>query len=167
MGLFILLSILNPIIGLIERQITAEQLPAMASGADSPLTNTHVLSTANNVAEKRDQLTHDLYARDLCKQIRATVMSIDGVANAKVIVTLEPATPENKRVGNIKNVSIYIEPGVTNNEHTISKVTVDVSLPKATEESKPLPATVIDKTLRTITELYQLKPSQVEVMRMN
>ncbi len=167
MGLFILLSILNPIIGLIERQITAEQLPAMAAGADNTLTNAHVLSTANSVAEKRDQLTHDLYVSDLSKQIRATVMSIDGVANAKVIVTIEPATPESKRVGNIKNVLIYIEPGVTNNEHKIAKVTVDVSIPKATEESKTLSTTLIDKTLRAITELYQLKHSQVEVMRMN
>ncbi|MBP2634178.1 MAG: stage sporulation protein [Firmicutes bacterium] len=167
LGLFILLTILNPIIVFLESRLTADQLPAMAAQADTRKITADILSTVNNVADKREQLAYDLYARDLAKQIRATVMSIDGVANAKVLVTIEPSSPENKQAGKLKNVAIYIEPGLAKDERKIAKVTIDVAKPKSTEDQHELSAALIDKTTRTVTELYQLKSNQVEVLRMN
>ncbi|MBP2662191.1 MAG: stage sporulation protein, partial [Firmicutes bacterium] len=108
------------------------------------------------------------YVRDLSKQIRATVMAISGVADAKVTVNIETDTPQpNKKMGKIKNVVIYIEPGITANEQKIAKVTVGITIPEAAQESKLLSTVVVDKVTRAITELYQIKSSQVEVRRMN
>jgi len=168
MGLFIMLAILNPIIGVMERQLTVDQVPVLAARVDSSLANANVLNVANEVAGKRDQLARDLYVRDLSKQIRATVMAISGVADAKVTVNIETDTPQpNKKMGKIKNVVIYIEPGITANEQKIAKVTVGITIPEAAQESKLLSTVVVDKVTRAITELYQIKSSQVEVRRMN
>ena len=168
MGLFILLSILNPIISVIERQITADQLPVLATRVDSSLANAGVLHTANEVAGKRDQLARDLYVRDLSKQIRATVMAIDGVADAKVSVNIETDMSQaSKGMGKINNVVVYIEPGITANERKIAQVTVGVTIPEATQESRRLSTVVVNKVTRAVTELYQLRSSQVEVRRMN
>jgi len=169
MGLFIMLAILNPIIGVIEYQLTADQLPVMATRVDSNLATVDVLHATNNVAEKRDQLARDLYVKDLSRQIRATVMAVDGVANAKVVVTIDPGdTPQtSKGMGKLKNVVVYIEPGITANERKIPKVTVGVSIPEAAPEAKKLSAVVVDKVTRVVTELYQLRSSQVEVRWMN
>lgn len=168
MGLFIMLAILNPIIGVMERQLTVDQVPVLAARVDSSLANANVLNAANEVAGKRDQLARDLYVRDLSKQIRATVMAISGVADAKVTVNIETDTPQpNKEMGKIKNVVIYIEPGITANERKIAKVTVGITIPETAQESKLLSTVVVDKVTRVVTELYQIKSSQVEVRRMN
>ena len=168
MGLFIMLAILNPIIGFMEHQLTADQVPVLAARVDSSLANANVLHAANEVAGKRDQLARDLYVRDLSKQIRATVIAISGVADAKVTVNIETDTPQtSKEMGKIKNVVIYIEPGITANERKIAKVTVGITIPETAQESKLLSTVVVDKVTRAVTELYQLKSSQVEVRRMN
>lgn len=167
LGLFILLTILNPIIVFFENRLTPEQLPAMATKSDSGQITAEILSTVNNVADKREKLAYDLYTRDLSKQIKATVMSIDGVANAKVIINIEPSITGSKNTGKIKNILIYIEPGFTNSERKIAKVSVDVAKAKPTEEQHKLSATLVDKITRTVTELYQLKPNQIEILQMN
>lgn len=167
MGLFILLAILNPIIGLIEEQAVPSQLPALSRQTDSNTTNANIVMTANKVVENREKLANAIYVRDLSKQIKATVMSIDGVGDAKVIVTLEPAAAPSKRLDKIKTVVVYIAPGISSNEQKITKITVGITVPKSEETTTELSAALVDKTTRTITELYQLKASQVEVRRMN
>ncbi|CQR74053.1 Stage III sporulation protein AF (Spore_III_AF) [Sporomusa ovata DSM 2662] len=171
MGLFIMLAILNPIIGVIEHQVTADQLPVLAARVDSNLAAADVLQATNNVAEKREQLARDLYVKDLSRQIRATVMAVDGVADAKVVVTIDNGDtgPQktSKAMGKLKHVVVYLEPGITASERKISQVTVGVSISGAAPEAKKLPAVVVDKVTRVVTELYQLRSSQVEVRWMN
>ena len=96
-------------------------------------------------------------------------MAVDGVADAKAVVTIDPGDtpPTSKGMGKLKNVVVYIEPGITASERKISKVTVGVSIPEAAPEAKKLPAVVVDKVTRVVTELYQLRSSQVEVRWMN
>lgn len=168
MGLFIMLAILNPVLAVIERQTTTDQLPVLATRIDSNLATADVLLAANNVAEKREQLARNLYVRDLSKQIRATVMAINGVADAKVTVSIETNTPQiSKGMDKIKNVVVYIDPGITANEQKIAKVTVGLTGSETPQESRKLSTVMVDKVTRAVTELYQLRPGQVEVRWMN
>lgn len=167
MGLFILLAILNPIIGVLESQLAADQLPAIAMQTGGSLDDTGILNAANSVSGKRDQLARDMYIRDLSKQIRATIMALDGVADAKVTVEVESSSAQgSKGIGKIKNVVVFIKPGITADERKVAKVTIGSTQPEL-EESKRLPAAVADKAKRAVTELYQLRASQVEVKQMN
>ncbi|QDR80809.1 stage III sporulation protein AF [Sporomusa termitida] len=162
MGLFILLAILNPIISVLEDRLSADQIPALAQ-AGSTLSDTEILSAGTQAAGKRNQLVREIYARDLSKQIRAMVMAIDGVANAKVTVAIAETQPGSKEMGKINNVVVYIEPGFAADERKIAKVTIGEKPAEIPKESNKLPPAVINKVNRMVTELYQLKSSQVEV----
>ncbi|SDD36276.1 stage III sporulation protein AF [Sporomusa acidovorans] len=162
-GLFIMLAILNPVIDVIESKTAANQLPVLATGFDNEAVNTDILNAVNHVAEKRDLMARDLYIRDLSKQIRATVMAIDGVKDAKVTISLEPATAS---LSKIKNIVIYIEPGTTAEKGKIAKIAIGNASTETVQDSGNLPVTVVEKTKKTVAELYQLKTSQIDVKRM-
>jgi|GEM_PF-717708 len=165
MGLFIMLSILNPVISVIDRMRTAAQVPALASGISSGLSDSEIMDTAKQVAGKRDQIVQEMYERDLSKQIRATVLAVDGVADAIVIV--DAAQQGNKSRGKLNRVIVYVEPGITADERKIARVTIAQDAAEPAKESRNLSPPVTDKITRMVTELYQLKASQVEVQRIN
>lgn len=162
MGLFILLAILNPVISVLENRLSADQVPALAQ-VGSSLSDAEIVSAGSHVADRRNQLAREIYARDLAKQIRAMVMAIDGVANAKVTVAIADTQPDSKALGKINNVVVYIEPGFAADERKIAKVTIGEKSAEAPKVPNKLSPVVIDKVKRMVTELYQLKSSQVEV----
>ena len=163
MGLFILLAILNPVIGVLETKLSTDQIPALAQTGGT-LPDTEILTAGTQVAGKRNQLAQEIYARDLSKQIRAMVMAIDGVANAKVTVSVaDDAQSGGKAMGKINNVVVYIEPGIAADERKIDKVTIGSNTAEMPKQSNKLSPVIISKVKRMVTELYQLKSSQVEV----
>ncbi len=163
MGLFILLAILNPVIGVLETKLSTDQIPALAQTGGT-LPDTEILNAGTQVAGKRNQLAQEIYARDLSKQIRAMVMAIDGVANAKVTVSVaDDAQSGSKAMGRINNVVVYIEPGIAADERKIDKVTIGSNTAEMPRPPNKLSPVIISKVKRMVTELYQLKSSQVEV----
>lgn len=169
MGLFILLSILQPIIGLIDSRWTDDLQPALATRSVIQPNDTDILKATNHVIDRREQLARDIYIKDLTKQIRATVLAIDGVADAKVTVELDSTAGQgNKDIGRLKNVVVYIEPGITADDRRIAKITVGSSTSsEASEKPDQLSTTVISKIKRSVSELYQLRTSQIEVKRLH
>lgn len=168
MGLFIMLAILQPVIGIMENHWTESQLPALSTRSELNLTNGEILAATNHVARKQEQLARDQYLRDLSKQIRATVLAIDKVADAKVTVDLDETTlTGSKNIGKIKNVVIYIEPGTTADQRNFARISVGPNTLETSERAEKLHNEVIDKVKRAVSELYQLRSSQVEVKRLN
>jgi stage III sporulation protein AF len=95
-------------------------------------------------------------------------MAIDGVADAKVMVDIESGSAQgSKGVGKIKNVVVYIEPGITADERKVTTVTIGPKVLESAKESGKLSTAVVDKAKRAVTELYQLRSSQVDIKRMN
>lgn len=169
MGLFIMLTILQPVIEIMENKWTKDLQPALATRSESRPDD--ILHAANHAVDKREQLARDIYKRDLAKQIRATVLAIDGVADAKVTVDLDSTDEQgskDKSIGRIKNVVIYIEPGITADERKIEKITVGgPAVREASKNPEQLSTAVTDKVKRTVSELYQLKTGQVGVKRLH
>ncbi len=166
MGLFIMLAILNPVISVIEKGWASDQLPALATRTENSL-DLNILSAANNVAGKREQIARDMYIRDLSKQIRATVLPIDGVADAKVTVNIDTESDQkSKSIGKIKNVVVYIEPGIPA-ERKVAKITINHSAAEEANDSEKLPSALVTKVKKSISELYQIKGNQIEVKRLN
>jgi stage III sporulation protein AF len=167
LGLFIMLAILQPVIGVLEKTWTQEQLPVLAGLSGNKLTDTEILNAASHAAGRREQLARDIYTRDLSRQIRATILAIDGVADAKVTIAFEENNQqETKAVGKIKQVLVFIKAGATTDERKIAKIAIS---PSEAAEKKPasLSAEIIDKANRAVAELYQLKISQIIIKPMD
>lgn len=155
LGLFIMLAILRPVIGVLERTWTQDQLPVFSKLGNNNLTDTAILNSATIAAGKREQLARDMYSRDLARQVRATVLAIDGVADARVSLEFEESSQqESKIAGRIKNMLILIKYAATSKERQVARIEIK---PGGLTEKEParLPQEVVEKVKRSVAELYQ------------
>lgn len=159
MGLLILLAILNPVVDALQSRF-APEVPALG-GQGGPAAD-RVRNGAEAVVRERDRLAVELYKRDLARQIRAVVTAVDGVADARVAVTVAQAAG---RAGALEKVVVYVQPGVDGGERKPAKITVGGGGGEA--RGAELRTALRDKIARTVSELYQLPAAQVEVTRMN
>jgi stage III sporulation protein AF len=155
MGLFIMLAILNPIIGVVQHHLTSiNQIPALST--NSEISNV-ITNEVNHVTNERDKLSLELYKKELSQQIRILIIAMDGVADANVAVEINSNTTNG-----VKSIVVYIKPGIsTKNEKvaSIKKITIDKQSGK-TEESY---AGLKERITEMITELYQIPKEKVDI----
>jgi stage III sporulation protein AF len=155
MGLFIMLAILNPIIGVVQHHLTSiNQIPALST--NSEISNV-ITNEVNHVTNERDKLSLELYKKELSQQIRILIIAMDGVADANVVVEINSNTTNG-----VKSIVVYIKPGIsTKNEKvaSIKKITIDKQSGK-TEESY---AGLKERITEMITELYQIPKEKVDI----
>lgn len=160
MGLFIMLAILNPLINVLHSQILPE--PVTVFGTPSGKA-TEIERASQAAAKGRNQLTHEMYRQDLAKQIRALLMAIDGIAEVRVAV--DTNNEEGSRnIGAIKSITIYVQPGLSNQDRKVAKVSINSP---SNADRLELPTTIRDKIRRAITELYNIREDQLNIQRLN
>ena len=159
MGLLILLAILGPVVDILQSR-AAPEVPALA-GQSGPAAD-RVRSGTEAVVRERDRLAVELYRKDLARQLRAVVASVDGVADARVAVEL--AQDAGGRAGALGKVIVYVQPGLTADDRKVARISLGKSGEARTAELRPV---LRDKIVRTVCELYQLSAAQVEVAKMN
>lgn len=159
MGLLILLAILTPVVDALQSRRVPE-VPTLG-GQISP-TADRVRSGTEAVVRERDRLAVGMYKKDLARQIRAVVTAVDGVADARVAVTV--AQDKGGRTGALDKVVVYVQPGLASADRTAVRIVASAGGETRAAELRPA---LRDKIARTVCELYQLPPAQVEVMRMN
>jgi stage III sporulation protein AF len=163
MGLFIMLSILNPLINVLHSQI----LPEPVAVFGNPATRASEIERASQDAAKgRSQLTHEMYRKDLAKQIRALVMAVEGVAEVRVAVETNDEEG-SKNIGAIKKIVLYVQPGLTSTNSKIKKVSIDTTNTAAADNRPELSSATRDKIQRVITELYPIREDQLTIQRLN
>lgn len=155
MGLFIMLAILNPIIGVVQHHLTSiNQIPALST--NSEISNA-ITNNVNHVTNERDKLSLELYKKELSQQMRILIMAMDGVADANVVVEIN-----NNTANDVKRIVVYIKPGVsTKNEQvaSIKKITISQQIGKADELHVGLKGRITEM----ITELYQIPKEKVDI----
>lgn len=155
MGLFIMLAILNPIIGVVQHHLTSlNQIPALST--NSEISNV-ITNDVNHVTNERDKLSLELYKKELSQQMRILIMAMDGVADANVVVETNSNTAND-----VKRIVVYIKPGIsTKNEkvESIKKITISKQIANAEE----LHAGLKGRITEMITELYQIPKEKVEI----
>lgn len=155
MGLFIMLSILNPVIDILQDHFTSSQVPVLsANTANSKV----ILDNVKNVTHDREQLTTEIYQKELAQQIKVMVTALDGVADAKVVVVTNHSK-DNKLSNIISNVVVYVTPG---NGATSSKI-VKVEIGQQPEKTADLNAQLQNKIKSLISEFYQLPKEVIEI----
>ncbi len=156
MGLFIMLSILNPIINVLQKQWLPEEVTVFRPSEES---SANIKQAVNRAIKTRDEITLAQYRSDLARQIRAIVVALDGVAEAKVIVETE-----NTAKGTLKGiqaVTVYVEPGTNKADRKVAMVTIGSSQEK--QQPGEIPAHTVQKIRQVITELTGLGNRQIEI----
>ncbi|KYZ77526.1 hypothetical protein AXX12_05315 [Anaerosporomusa subterranea] len=153
MGLLIMLAILNPVIGFLERAPSNSDVTALAPRLSG---TAPVEEAAKAATGKRDQLIKDVYRRDLSKQMQSLVMGIEGVAQANVEVEL---SADQGGLTKISQVTVNVRPGAT--KKAVRKVVIGVA-PSAPDLQQETVITI----QRRLGELYQLQARQIIVKSM-
>lgn len=155
MGLLIMLAILNPAIDLVQGNWTVGDMPTLAAGGQK---QADIIQSANTAAVERERITKEIYKRDMSKQLRALIMAIDGVSEARVAIELQEK-PEAGATGAIKAITLYVKPGNVSRSGTINKVSVKTSEHPELE----LNDAVRNKIKNMLTELYHLRGDQIDI----
>ena len=149
MGLFIMLAILNPVMGILEEYVMPGQVPALSTLS---MEHDDISSKAKKLAVDRNKIASEMYKKELAQQIRATVLAVEGVQDATVEVEVES---EGTFAGAIKKLIIYVKP-ITQEKQKIQI--------KATHAEETLLSPKLDaKITNTIAAFYQIKPNQIMV----
>nr|WP_092067321.1 stage III sporulation protein AF [Dendrosporobacter quercicolus]NSL46523.1 stage III sporulation protein AF [Dendrosporobacter quercicolus DSM 1736]SDL54182.1 stage III sporulation protein AF [Dendrosporobacter quercicolus] len=159
-GLLITLAILNPVLDVVQNNWSAQQVPALSTNSTS---SQSVISQANKIAGEREQLAVETYKKELGRQIKATVSALGGVADVQVAVSL--ADRKNSKFdGRIDRVTLYIKPGVSGETSRIEPVTAG---PADSGKSGELSEQLKTKISKTVGELYQVSPQQLEIKHLH
>ena len=157
MGLLVMLTILNPVVEFIQSRSMPEQVPALGrrftAGADQVPENTAA------IADQKNRLAMEIYKKDLAKQIRAVVLAMDSVADARVAVELKN-DGDGRSSGALDKVKVWVQQGTNTAGQKIQPVSI-----VGGSDTRPaeLSALLKEKITRTVRELYQLRDSQVEI----
>lgn len=161
MGLLIMLAILNPVILVIGNPLSLEQ-SMVTIGGSSGLKAAEVLNSASKITQTREELTRNIYCAEMAKQIKALVMTVEGVTDAGVKVELQEHRPDAK-MSLINKVTIYVDTGFQRPQK-IAKISIINTQENLANE---LRADIIDKIKRVLMEFYGLNNRQIEVRKMN
>lgn len=154
MGLLIMLAILNPIMGYLERIPGGTDVAVLApqsTGSDI------IEKTAQAALRKRDAIVKEMYCRDVAKQMQSLVMNVDGVADARV--TVESAETKNGLM-TVKQVTVEVIPGIS--KGAVQKVAIG----RLQAETPQLREETVAKIQLRLSELYQLRAQQILVKPM-
>lgn len=158
MGLFIMLAILNPIIGVVQQYSSTKQIPALSTNSESSVS---IINEVNGIASEREKLSLELYKKELSQQMRILIMAIDGVADANVVVDIKTINKGNA-TNAINSVVVYIKPGNSAKNvkvATIAKISIGDENGKTEELHTDLKKRIMDM----ITELYQIPKGKIEI----
>lgn len=155
MGLFIMLSILNPIIDVVQNHLTPSQVPVLSGSSAS---STVILNNAQTVAQEREQLSAEIYKKELAQQMKVMITALDGVADAKVVVDTNRSN-NNKLSNVINSVVVYVTPGNAANGSKIAKVSIGQQLVGTADLNVDLQK----KIKNLISEFYQLPKEIIEI----
>lgn len=160
MGLFIMLAILNPVLDMIH----SRWLPEKVMVFGMPTHNTvNIKRAVGQTEENRMQLVEELYKKDLARQIRALVLAVDGVADARIAVEIEATGTQPAR--RVKTVTVYLKPGLAKEERIVTPISIGQI---AELEKRPEITPVMERKIRqTITELLGMNSNQITIQRLS
>jgi stage III sporulation protein AF len=159
MGLFIMLAILNPIIGVVQQYLAStKQIPALSTNSENSIS---IINEANNIASEREKLSLELYKKELSQQMRILIMAIDGVADANVAVDIKAINKGNV-TSVINSVVVYIKPGISVKNAKVAAV-AKISIGEENGKKEEIHVDLKKRIIDMITELYQIPKDKVEI----
>lgn len=159
LGLFIMLTVLNPIANLLNHEWITQNVTTIAQKSSD---STAIIQAKNNVIEERERLTLEVYKSDIAKQAKALITAIDGVGDAKVVVSLSEKKGEKSIVKKISKLEVYVQPGLSKTNEKIS----EVKIKETSTSNQDIQPELTSKIKKTLCEFYQLRYEEIEISRL-
>jgi len=170
LGIFIMITILNPLLKLADQNINFERVVLKASGQGmDDLEN--ILAEGRLLKEVTGGMVDEQYSQGLKKQVRSLALLVNGVADATAQVELEEKGGEKS--GRIAGIKVLLKTEglfLPNEEQTVQPVEIRISSEKREEMGKAEKEKLSKKEERiqkavqtTVANFYNLSAEQVEV----
>ncbi len=146
-GLLIMMAILNPIVNLFED---------IESGQDIPVFKQDNFSAKYEIRQD-EHMYIKIYEKELARQIKSTIKSLEGIQNVDVIVHAD----KNVKQGKVESVGIMIQQqGKGSNIKPIHiRMQENNEIEKLDEKTEK-------KVLHTVSELYQIPLEIIKIQVM-
>ncbi|MGI6712993.1 MAG: stage III sporulation protein AF [Bacillota bacterium] len=165
MGLFILVSILNPLLSLLNKNATCEVLAWQDPMMKNQELNT-ILQKGKQLSQQMDEKATEIYAENTAKQIETVVKLVKGVSKVEADVQISKSDKDND-YGKISRVMLVI--GTKQNSSSpaldsIKQVEVQIGPPKTQPEQDSEKAQLKYQVIETLQNFYNLNEEQIDVV---
>jgi stage III sporulation protein AF len=164
MGLFILVSILNPLLSLLNKNATCEVLAWQDPMKNQEL-NT-ILQKGEQLSQQMDEKATEIYAKNTAKQMETVVKLVKGVSKVEADVQISKSDKKTD-YGKISRVMLVI--GTKPNSSSpaldsIKQVEVQIGPQKTQSEQDPEKTRLKYQVIETLQNYYNLKEDQIDVV---
>lgn len=166
-GLFVIMTILNPILTLMRQEVVWRSLP-WSLDAVSTEDVTKIIQQGELVAATGQEQALLHYQRQLEEQVRVIVMSIADISNARAQVLLE-TDPNAAAHGSIKGIKVWVDSGSREESLPVVKpitvqVETEVAQKEQGDEQKELESIDLQQqVVSVLNTFYNLEPSKIAV----
>lgn len=160
MGLLILLAVMRPFLYFLETRddkLTVREVSGLNIAG-----NANVQSQSNEIQKERERIAFEQYRKELIKQIKVLVETVEGVSAVAVEVVLNDGRGE-KGGGTIKTITIYANAEQSSERESRVKPVKSVDIPNSAGSQKTTGLVEVkrDQIKRVVTDFFHLKTAQV------
>lgn len=171
LGLFILVSMLNPLLSLFDKKVVSEVLAWQDTTENSKLNS--ILSQGEKISAEMNQKALDMYRKNLAKQIETMVKLVKGVAwvEANVNMEINKANPSYEAIDKVVLVvGMMKKEGEKEEGEEIKKIKpikVEISHSEKKISDDPDQKELKEQIKATLKNFFNLKEEQIEILVMS
>ncbi|KJS22448.1 MAG: hypothetical protein VR72_05185 [Clostridiaceae bacterium BRH_c20a] len=166
MGLFVMLAILNPVVGLLKAdyELTAWQLASLPEHKVET-----VLAQGEKIASMQEEQALSEYKIRIERQIEALLKLVPGIANVKCTVMIEPIYKIGA-IGKIEKAVIWITPGELESSNIKVNPVEPVKIQIGEDNNSPVQVEdkydreIEEKVINIVGNYYNLEKENIEVI---
>lgn len=168
LGLFILVSILNPLLGFFDKNVVSEVL-AWQDPIQGTELNT-IMAQGEELSQEMNEKAVELYRRNLAKQIETVVKLVKGVAWVEADVKMGE-NQTNPNYQEIENVALVVGTAEKQEEKggikKVEPIEVEISSPKNNFITDPDETEVKEQIMETLKSFYSFRDEQIDILIMS
>lgn len=168
LGLFILVSMLNPILGLFDKNVVSEVLAWQDPVQGTALST--IMVQGEEISREMNEEAVEMYGKNLAKQIETVVKLVKGVAwvEADVKMGKNQTNPGYETID-----SVVLTVGTADKEaekegiKEVEPIEVDISGPENTFKEDPAQEEIKAQIAETLKNFYNFREEQMDIRMMS
>lgn len=167
LGLFILVSMLNPLLGLFDKKVVSEVLAWQDTTGNSELSS--ILNQGEKMSAEMNKKALDMYRENLAKQIETMVKLVKGVAwvEASIDMKINKINPSYEAIDKVVLVVGMMKKEEGEEIKNIKPIKVEISHSEKSFSSDPDQKELKEQIKATLKNFFNLEEEQIEILVMS